>query len=108
MKKRIDTAGFRLDPDDKSELQQEALKRGMTFSSFIEKIISQHLAREKGLPGEHDLLVYLEEAMEEIDLALADDGKISPDDAVRIARPFTQLEAEIFECPDYTPRRIHA
>jgi hypothetical protein len=108
MKKRIDTAGFRLDPDDKTRLQREAGKRGLTVSSFIEKIINQYFAREKGLPGERDLTKYLDLAMEEILLSLADDGKISPDEAVRIAQPLIMLEAELFGCPDLTTERATA
>ena len=101
MKKRIEMAGFKLDPDDKSELRMEALKRNLTLSSLIEKIICQHLAHCKGLPGERDLLGFIEAAVDEITLALADDGRITPDEAIRIAQPLIALEAEVFGCKDY-------
>ena len=101
MKKRLATAGCKIDPDDKDELWEEARKRGLTLSSLMEKIILQYLAHCKGLPGERDLLKFLKLAMEEIRLALADDGKISPDEAIRIAQPLIALEAEVFGCPDF-------
>lgn len=100
------TAGCKLDPDDKDELWREARKRGLTLSSLIEKIISQYLSHCKGLPGqpakgEKDLLKYVRAAMEEIRVSLADDGRISPDEALRIAEPLLLLEQAVFKCPDF-------
>lgn len=101
MKKRMATAGCKLDPDDKDELSREARKRGITLSSLIDKIIRQHLDRREGLSGERDLGKYLDAAMAEIRLSLADDGRISPDEAIRIAGPLIDCEKAVFECPDF-------
>jgi len=102
MKKRIDTAGCKIDPDDKTELWREANRRDLTLSSLIEKILLQHLAHCKGLPGERDLLKFLDRAKEEIKLSLADDGRITPDEAVRIAQLLNLVEDKVFDYPDLT------
>ena len=101
MKKRIDMIGFKLDPDDKDQLIKEAQRRNLTISSLMEKIVSQHLEQFKGLPGERRLLGFLEAAIKETSLALVDDGRITPDEAVRIARSLIEFESEIFGCKDY-------
>jgi len=101
MKKRIEMAGFKLDPDDKSELVAEARNRNLTLSTLLDKIVGQYLGHCKGLPGERDLLKYIDLATDEITRALADDGRITPDEAIKIAQPLIALEAEIFGCKDY-------
>ena len=101
MKKRIEMAGFKLDPDDKRELMVEAFKRNLTLSSLLDKIVGQHLMHCKDLLGKPTLDDLVESALKEIDVSLVDDGRITPDEAVRIAQRLVALESEIFECKDY-------